>query len=298
MNLFSAFIYQIFIRPISLLPFRVLYWFSDFLFLITFYLIGYRKKIAARNIEHSFPDNTKTEHQVILKTFFRHFCDLVLESFKLFTISERELRERFVFRNPEILIPFFERGQSVILTGGHYNNWEMLASACQLYIQHQAVGLYKPLTNPWFEKKLKSSRSRFGLYLLPIQETKNYFQQKHARPSAIIFGMDQSPSNINRCHWMQFLNQDTPVIFGAEKYAREYNLPVLFGRIIKVRRGYYALELEIITEKPENLPYAAIVEKTMHLLEADIKRNPPWWLWTHKRWKHKRPASLSVAPAQ
>ena len=298
MNVVSVLIYQLFIRPISILPFRLLYWISDFLFFITFYLIGYRKKTAAKNIEQSFPDKSPAEHRLILKAFFRHFCDLVLESFKLFTISEEELRSRFVFKNPEILLPFFERGQSFIIAGGHYNNWEMFASACQLYMKHQAVALYKPLANPWFEQKLKSSRSRFGLQMVPIQQTKAFFEEKTERPSAIIFGMDQSPSNISRCHWMKFLNQDTPVIFGVEKYSKEYNLPVVFGRILKVRRGYYELEMEVLTTDPKSMPHAAIVEKAMQMLEVDINREPPWWLWTHKRWKHKRPANLSATPAQ
>ena len=298
MNLVSVLIYQLFIRPISILPFRLLYWISDFLFFIVYYLIGYRKKTAAKNIEQSFPDKSAAEHRLILKTFFRHFCDLVLESFKLFTISEKALRSRFVFKNPEILLPFFERGQSFIIAGGHYNNWEMFASACQLYMQHQAVALYKPLANPWFEQKLKSSRSRFGLQMVPIQQTKAFFEEKTERPSAIIFGMDQSPSNISRCHWMKFLNQDTPVIFGVEKYSKEYNLPVVFGRILKVRRGYYELEMEVLTSDPKSMPHAAIVEKAMQMLEVDINREPPWWLWTHKRWKHKRPANLSATPAQ
>jgi len=298
MNVVSVLIYQLFIRPISILPFRLLYWISDFLFFIVYYLIGYRKKTAAKNIEQSFPDKSAAEHRLILKTFFRHFCDLVLESFKLFTISEKALRSRFVFKNPEILLPFFERGQSFIIAGGHYNNWEMFASACQLYMQHQAVALYKPLANPWFEQKLKSSRSRFGLQMVPIQQTKAFFEEKTERPSAIIFGMDQSPSNISRCHWMKFLNQDTPVIFGVEKYSKEYNLPVVFGRILKVRRGHYELEMEVLTTDPKSMPHAAIVEKAMQMLEVDINREPPWWLWTHKRWKHKRPANLSATPAQ
>jgi len=174
----------------------------------------------------------------------------------------------------------------------------MFASACQLYMQHQAVALYKPLANPWFEQKLKSSRSRFGLQMVPIQQTKAFFEEKTERPSAIIFGMDQSPSNISRCHWMKFLNQDTPVIFGVEKYSKEYNLPVVFGRILKVRRGYYELEMEVLTSDPKSMPHAAIVEKAMQMLEVDINREPPWWLWTHKRWKHKRPANLSATPAQ
>lgn len=255
-----------------------------------YHLVRYRRKVVHVNLVRSFPEKNRNEIRSIEKTFYQHFCDLTLESFKLFSISETELRNRMTFDNPEIFDQFFKEGRSVIVAGGHYGNWEMFAVACQLYWKHQGMALYKPLANPFFENAMKETRGRFGLKMIPIQKTKEFFENPGSEPTATIFGMDQSPSKVKSSHWMKFLNQDTAVIFGTEKYARTYNQPVLFGRILKIKRGYYTTHFELVTSEPNQMPHAAIVEKIMRLLEADIQKEPQWWLWTHRRWKHKRPA--------
>lgn len=285
---FSRLLYTLFILPLSKLPFSILYRFSDFLYQIMYHLVGYRRKVVRNNLKRSFPEKSSSEIVFIEKQFYRHFCDLVLESFKLFSISEKEIRERMIFDNHEIMNNFLEKGRSVIIAGGHYGNWEMFAVASQLYWKHQGVALYKPLANPWFEQVMRQTRGKFGLNIVPIQKTKEFFEQLHPKPTATIFGMDQSPSKVKSSHWMTFLGQDTAVIFGTEKYSRTYNQPVIFGRILKVKRGYYRTHFELVTDNPSELQHAAIIEKVMHLLEADIQQAPQWWLWTHRRWKHKR----------
>lgn len=284
----SRLLYSVFILPISRLPFNVLYVFSDFLFLLMFHVVRYRKKVVHSNLRKSFPEKRDSEIIAIEKQFYRHFCDLVLESFKLFSISEEEIRKRMVFDNPEVLNNFLDQGKSVIVAGGHYGNWEMFAVASQLYWKHQGVALYKPLANPWFEHVMRATRGQFGLQMIPIQKTKEFFEQPQPKPTATIFGMDQSPSKVKSSHWMPFLGQDTAVIFGTEKYARTYNQPVIFGRILKVKRGYYRTHFELVSDNHTELPHAAIIEKVMRLLESDIRKEPQWWLWTHRRWKHKR----------
>lgn len=290
MNAFlSRVLYTLFILPLSKLPFPILYRFSDFLYQIMYHLVGYRRKVVRHNLTKCFPEKSNAEIISIEKKFYRHFCDLVLESFKLFSISEKEIRERMIFDNPEVMNDFVKMGKSVIVAGGHYGNWEMFAVASQLYWKHQGVALYKPLANPWFEQVMRQTRGQFGLKMVPIQQTKEFFDQPQPQPTATIFGMDQSPSKVKSSHWMKFLGQNTAVIFGTEKYARTYQQPVIFGRILKVKRGYYRTHFELVTDNPESLPHASIIENVMHLLEADIEKAPHWWLWTHRRWKHKRP---------
>lgn len=291
MNILSALLYYTIMVPVSRLPFRVMYAVSDGVYFLLYHIVRYRRTVVERNIAGSFPEMTAQQQKIIARKFYRHFCDLILESFKLFSISEKDLRERMVFENADVLNRYFDEGRSVILAGGHYNNWEYFAVAFQLNIRHQAVSLYKPLANKWFDNRMRANRGRYGMKMIPIQEAKAFFQAVPVQPVATVFGMDQSPSKVARSHWMTFLGRDTAVTFGTEKYAREFNQPVVFGSIYKVRRGYYKIKFVTITDEPAQMAHGRIVERAMEILEEDIRREPEWWLWTHRRWKHKRPVS-------
>ena len=284
----SRIVYYAIILPIAFLPYPLLYFFSDFAFFILFRVIGYRKKVVLSNIKNSFPQKNKKEHELIMKKFYRHFCDLVVESLKGFVISEEQLRKRFTIINAELANKYFDQGKDVIFVGGHYNNWEILAQGVNLELKHKIVGIYKPLTNKYFDKKMKTSREKYGMLLCPIKQTKAFLDKDLGEPKGTIFAIDQRPGNPEKSYWMQFLNQDTPVLFGAEKYAKEYNTPVIFCTINKAKRGHYEGVLELIEEFPENKEYGEITSKNTLALEKDIIKNPQYWLWTHKRWKHKR----------
>ena len=285
-------VYYFFILPISVLPYFGLYLLSDITFLVLFQMLGYRKKVVFRNLKNSFPKKSDKELHVIMEKFFRHFCDLIVEGLKGFTISEKQLNQRMTARNPEVLNRFFDEGKDVILVGGHYNNWEILASGIGLTTKLLPIGIYKPLSNEYFDRKMKSSRERYRLLMCPMNETREFLEKDFGIPKVTIFGIDQSPSNTKRCHWMTFLNQDTPVFFGAEKYAVELNSPVVFGTIHKVKRGFYELEYEVLCETPMETANGEITEMNTKRLEKDIIKKPEFWLWTHRRWKHKRPEAL------
>ncbi len=282
-------LYYLVIIPISFLPFFLLYGFSDFLFILFFHVSGYRKKIVLQNIRNSFPEKTEKEHIEICRKFYRHFSDLIVESLKTFTISEKEVLKRFICKNPEVINKYYDQKRSVIIAGGHLNNWELFAVSVDAMIKHKAVGIYKPLTNKYFDAKMRATRSKYGLAMLPTQEVKVFFDNNINNLTATIFGTDQSPSNPNNAIWMKFLNQDTGVVFGAEKFAKEYNYPVIYGRLNKEKRGHYSFELFDVTANPKDTAYGEITEKVTHLLEKDIRATPEYWLWTHRRWKHKRP---------
>jgi len=279
--------YYIFLMPISLSPYPVVYLISDFLFVILYRLFRYRKRIVLSNLQHSFPNKSTEELKIIMSDFYRHFCDLIMESIKGFTISEKQLRKRVIIKNPEFLNYYADKGQSIILVGGHYNNWEICVQAFSMYSHHKCMAIYKPLSNAFFNSKICKSRSLFGLELISMKQTKGSFIED-SKPRAIVFGSDQNPANPKRAHWVQFLNQDTAVLFGVEKYSKEYNWPVVFVSISKVNRGYYEVEYSLITDKADNQPHGKITEDFTKRLEEDIINQPQYWLWSHKRWKHKK----------
>ncbi len=279
--------YYILILPLSILPYPLLYLLSDIVFLIMYRVISYRKEVVFTNIKNSFPNKSEQEIQQIMTDFYRHLCDIIMESVKGFTISEKQLRKRLIIKNPEFSNYFADKGQSIIFVGGHYNNWEICAQSFAMYSNHKCIGIYKPLSNAFINDKIYISRSKYGMNLISMKQSKKSFEDGD-EPKAIVFGSDQNPANPKRAHWMQFLNQDTSVLFGVERYAKEYNWPVVFVSISKVKRGHYEVEYSLITDKPTEQPHGKITEDFTKRLEQDIINKPQYWLWSHKRWKHKR----------
>lgn len=288
MVIFSYLLYYLVIIPVSFLPFRLMYLFSDFLYLLFYHVFPYRKKVVLTNLRNSFPAKSEKEIREIAGKFYHHLCDLLLETIKSFTISEKQVRKRMVYKNPGIFESYFKKQKSLIVVTGHYNSWEWLAMVSPFYVKHRTLALFMPLSNKFFDKKVKDSRCRFGIEMYSVRETKDYFKKYKDELTITGFVGDQTPSNLKRCHWMNFLNQDTPVYFGTEKYATLYNYPVIFGKIEKKRRGFYEVEFSVISENPKEEAPFAITERHTKILEAQIKEKPEFWLWTHKRWKHKR----------
>ncbi|MBT4344716.1 MAG: lysophospholipid acyltransferase family protein [Flavobacteriales bacterium] len=283
----SRIFYYFFIIPISLLPHSFLYIISDVLYLLIFRILSYRKMIVFENLKNSFPKRSKDDLKNIMSKFYHHLCDLIVESLKGFTISENELKKRLIVRNPELVNTYAENGQSIILVGAHYNNWEIVAQTLGIYSKHKCIGIYKPLSNKFLNKKIYESRSKFGMGLVSMKESKSSFIDDGI-PKAVIFGSDQNPSNPKKAYWLKFLNQDTGVLFGAEKYSKDNNWPVIYATINKIKRGFYEVVYSLVTNNPKDEPYGKITEDFTKLIENDIVNNPQYWLWSHKRWKHKR----------
>tara|TARA_B100000767_G_scaffold122189_1_gene116415 strand:+ start:691 stop:1548 length:858 start_codon:yes stop_codon:yes gene_type:complete len=284
----NNFLYHIIIIPISNLNNFCLYLVSDVLYLIVGKLIKYRKPLITKNLKNSFPDKSENEIKTIQRYFYKHFLDLIVESLKGFTISKKEINRKIKLKNPDLLNIMAQKSQNIILIGGHYNNWEMSAQKMPLECEHELFAIYKPLSNKFFDKKMKDSREKFGLRMISMKETKNYFQKNNEKPRAIIFGSDQSPSSTKNAHWLNFLNQESGFLFGAEKYAKEFNWPVVYVSIQKIQRGTYEVSFQLITDKPKEEPNGKIIQDFANLLEIDINRNPPYWLWTHNRWKKSK----------
>lgn len=287
-------LYYLLLLPLSKLPYPLLYLLSNFVFFMIYRVFGYRKKVVLQNIKNAFPTKTVKEHQKIMTDFYRHLCDVILESVKCFSLKKEEALKRLVITNPEILDPFYKKGKEVVLVGGHYNNWEIFAVGMGLQIKHLPIGIYQPLTNEFLDKKMKATREKYRLKMCAIREVKELMISDLGVPKAPIFAIDQSPSNPNKSYWMNFLNQETSVHYGAEKYAKELNMPVVYGVIKKLKRGHYTVTLKVLSDNPLDEEYGYITQLATKELEKDIINNPQYWLWSHKRWKKARPEGVKL----
>lgn len=284
----SKIFYYTFLKPLSILPLRALYLLSGIMFFLIYHVTGYRKNVVIKNLHNSFPEKTPDEIEDIARNFFIHLCDVIVESVRLFSMPVSEVRQRFQIKNTEILEDYYRQGKSVILVGGHYNNWEMAAIGFDLCTPHQAIGIYSPLSDKFFDKKFGESRSRYGVQIVPKKLVAKSFITNKDKLTMTIFGADQSPTFSKEVFWLDFLNQETAVHVGTEVFALKYNYPVVFIRLDKVKRGYYVGTLEVLSENPANTLKGEITSMHTSYLEKIIQEQPQYWLWSHKRWKRKR----------
>jgi KDO2-lipid IV(A) lauroyltransferase len=286
--------YYLFVLPLSKLPLWITYRFSDLFFLLLITVFPYRKKVIEGNIARSFPNLSQKEHRKIKRSFYRYFADMLLEGVKNLGISEKELRKRFEIKNPELMEQLYEQNKSVLLVSAHYMNWEWMITGQDLFFPHQAIGIGMPLTSGYWDKKINTLRSRFGMKVIHakiVKETFNSYLQEGV-PTATLVLSDQSPADSTKCYWMTFLHQTTGILFGAEQLANTYDQAVVFYLPKKIRRGYYEVELQLLTDEPRTLPWGEITETHAHLLEKRILEEPGPWLWSHKRWKRTVPDNI------
>jgi len=271
------------------LPTMVVYFFSDLLYVVFFYLIRYRRGVVDQNLANSFPEKTKKERNQIAAKFYHHLCDCFLETLYFDRISNKRVLERVKFLNPELANNYMDKGMPVIILMGHYNNWECFNN-WGLHSNHRSYAIYKKLRNKAFEKFYIHLRSRFGS--VPLERALTFRQlmddSKAGIPGLSLFLIDQSPRVFDIQYWTTFLNQETAVIVGPEKVARKLNAAVLFGNTRKTKRGFYEVELVLVTDNAKQCPKFEITEKSTRLLEKLIVENPEYWLWSHRKWKFDR----------
>jgi KDO2-lipid IV(A) lauroyltransferase len=273
----------------TLLPLRLLYVFSDFLFIILYYFPGYRREVVRTNLRNSFPEKNEGDIIAIEKKFYHHLCDLFIETFKLTHMSSEELMKRIPLKNPEILNKLYEEGRDVTAVLGHYNNWEWL-TCLPRYSEFKFVSIYKPIANRHFDRFMINSRSKFGMSVTPMQHVaREVIDNKKKNVRALYsFITDQTPPKSDIRYRTTFLNQDTPVYLGAEKISSKYDMALIFFNIQKIKRGQYYFTVELLFEHTAGLPEHLITETHVRRLEEVIRQNPEYWIWSHRRWKHKR----------
>lgn len=297
----SKWIFNIFIFPllylVSILPFWLLYGFSNVLFFIIFYIAGYRKKVVIRNLKNSFPEKTNKEINLIAKEFYRHLCDVIFETLKLYTISEKTFKKHCTYSQEAInlLNNHFNKNQSIVGVMGHMGNWEWGAMSHQVYFKQLITGVYHPLSNKNFDLFMLKLRGRFGgnIVAMTALYKKLISLNKKNTPTTIGLIADQTPPP-ESAYWINFLNQETPVFVGPEKIAKKFNYPVIYFSVTKLKRGYYELNIKPISENPKELPDGEISKLHTQALEENIKKQPAYWLWSHKRWKHKKPENIQL----
>jgi KDO2-lipid IV(A) lauroyltransferase len=288
MKILTYLFFRSFIFLFRIIPFRVLYVFSDGIFFLVHSLLGYRRKIVYQNLRNSFPEKSETEIKRIAGRFYHHLCDLLVESMKAFSMKEEEVVERYKYENMEFLDDLYRQGKSAICVGGHYNNWEWTGIASGTQLKHRPVGFYKPLSNQKVDAFVRRTRVKGRSLLVPITNTTAVFLEDYGEPALFYMVADQSPSSVRLAYWMQFLNQDTAVLHGPEKYARLHNLPVVFVFPQKVKRGYYKVRFSMLVEDPSKTAPGEIIRLYMNALEKIIQEAPEYYLWSHRRWKLKR----------
>lgn len=278
-----------FIYLVSILPFRLLYLLSDLMCLLVYRVFGYRKAVVTANLERSFPEKSADEIVALRDRFYRYFCDLSLETLKTLTVSPESLEARFSCGDMTAFERFHAEKRSVIIVMGHLGNWELAGAYFSQLPLHQLYVLYHPLRNPYFDRLIYHMRTRLGTRLYPMKSAFRGMVRDREELTATAFIADQTPSP-SSAYWMTFLNQDTAVFKGTETIARKLDYPVIYLSVIRERRGHYRLHSELLAEHPGELPENTLTELHTKRLERDIVAYPETWLWSHRRWKHERPA--------
>jgi Kdo2-lipid IVA lauroyltransferase/acyltransferase len=275
-----------FLYLIASLPFRALYLLSDGLYYIL-RLTGYRRKVVLKNLRNSFPEKSDTEINVLCESYYRYLCDLILETFKTLKMTSQEARERCTFNNAPWLDQLYAEKKSIIIVMGHYGNWEWAGPSFTLNTRYQLVVIYRPLSNPYFEKMMVGMRTKHGTKITPVKNTLRDMVANRKDITATAFIADQTATKKD-AYWTTFLHQDTAVFTGPEKLASKFDYPVVFMNVQRPKRGYYVVTPELLFASPKNTAENEIMEGFTNRLEREIKNDPTIWLWSHRRWKHKR----------
>ena len=260
---------------------------SEILYFIIYHLVRYRRKVTRTNLANAYPQRTVEERRKIEHAYYHHICDLLLEGIYNLYASPQSIMKRYHFVNRQVLNQYYEKGQSIILMSAHYNNWEYMITSLDQRISHHGIGVGKPLDNKSFGRFITARRARYGTEIVDqtdVRQAMAYYDKWHI-PVAYMMLSDQSPSNPHKSLWTSFFGQDTAFLFGAEHFARKYNMPVFFYDVAKVRRGRYNVRFQLLTEHPNELPEGDITRRYAQHLEQVIREAPQYWLWSHRRWK-------------
>ena len=277
-----------FLWIMSILPTRVLYGFSNFLFFIVYYLFNYRKKVVRENLCLCFPKKSLHEIKSIEKKFFQHLCDMFVESIKSISISEAEIRKRYKFTNIEEINKIEAANKSILLMCAHYGSWEWIF-IIQRYVTTDGYAIYKKIENKYFDQLVRKIRAKYNTNLITNKETFTSMRDHKRLGKKGIYGFlsDQSPKLKSAYHWREFMNIKVPVHTGAEKLAKELDLAIVFFKTKKVKRGYYETTFKTVTLNPNEFENYQITDLFINYLEDMIHEEPAYYLWTHKRWKHR-----------
>ena len=278
-----------FLWVLAILPFPLLYMISDFVYLWVYHVIGYRRKVVEQNLALAFPKLSASKRNKIRKEFYHHFCDSFLEMIKTLKMSDEQLKTRFKILNPELLKEIEGQKKSYILLMGHYASYEWVHALHFHSITFKAYGVYKPIKNKYFDKLIRKIRGKYNTHMLPNKTVPKIMLKNKKNKTLSSYGLvaDQSPRPKNAKHYVNFFNHKVPSFVGPEYLAKKLNLSVVYLKVNKIKRGRYEAELLPITYTPKRYEDFKLTDLYYDLLEKQINENPAYYLWTHKRWKHK-----------
>ena len=278
-----------FLWIISILPFRIFYWLSDCIYVLVYYIVGYRKKTVRENLALALPHLSDKERLEIEKKSYHHLCDMFLEMVKTITISSEEMNKRFKITNLEVIKEYEKKGKSIMLIASHYASWEWLITLNQK-ISFLGVAVYKKLANKHFDKLVRDIRSKYNTELVPTSKTIPLIANNQKNNIQCVYGLasDQSPKADRIFHWESFMGVEVPVHTGPEMLAKKYDMTVVFAKVKKVKRGYYELTIIPLSDNPKSIPDFGITHIYIKEVEKQILEAPEYYFWTHKRWKHRR----------
>ncbi len=289
----SYLVFSIF-KLISLIPLRVSYVFSDLvLYPIVYYIARYRIKVVRMNLKNSFPEKSSKELKIIERRFYRHFCDSFFDSVRILSMSRKEADERMKFTNTGVIFDALNQNKGVALLFGHYGSWEYLTLIYNHLVDKgvkNIYGVYMPIKSKPVDYLFLKIRTHFDGEVVTKKGVFREVIRLKQKGQNGVFGLisDQSPIISDLNYWTTFLNQDTAFITGFERMARQTDMAVIYGDVRRVKRGHYTAELKLISSDPANEELYSVTEQYAKMMEATIVREPSYWLWTHKRWKHKR----------
>jgi KDO2-lipid IV(A) lauroyltransferase len=266
----------------------ILFFLSEGITLFVFRVFGYRRKVVFENLEYSFPTLSEKEIKHIGRKYYRHLSVMMVENIYLRFISLKQLKKRLVVKNPELFNRYFHENRNVIVVLGHFGNWEF-GSGIVHFIKHRGLAVYKKLTSPVFDKIYFDIRSRLGVEPVEMSSVfKTILNQKVIKqPYALFMVADQAPMRGDPQYLTTFLNQKTGFYLGTEKLAKRFDMPVIYIELHRAKKGYYNLTPTLITDQPKETAENEITQRYIDLLEKSIVNSPRYWLWSHKRWKHK-----------
>ncbi len=274
---------------VSILPFRLLYLLSDMVYGIIYYIIGYRKSTVKSNLKLVFPEKSDAEIKRITKRFYHHLCDMFLEMMKTLSISKKSLNKRFVVKNPEELKRLEQLDKSVIVMYGHYASYEW-SVVMENYFSYEGYGVYKRIKNKYFDRLVRRIRSKYNTTMITTRQTRPKMMELSAENKRYMIGFlsDQSPKySKTNSYWTEFMGIKVPTFSGAEILSKKLDLAVTYLKINKVKRGYYEAEVVTLADYPKDIENYKITDLFLEHLEGQIRKAPEYYLWTHKRWKHR-----------
>jgi len=265
-----------------------MYLFSDFIAWLLRAVIKYRVKVVKANLERCFPDKSPEEITAYTKAFYLNLADITLESIKGNSLSAKELVKRYQYKNPEKLREYAEKNIDLLLISSHYTNWEWMSLVWASQMKAKSHAIYKPLSNKPLDNFLKRIREKKGMDMLDMHDAGKTIKEIRGKggPNIFIFISDQSPAAIHKAHWVDFFGIKTAFLHGLSQFAKVFNLPVFYYDVQRVKRGYYEVSFKLLTDEPRILQSEEITALFAQNLEAVIRKYPPTWLWSHKRWKH------------